>query len=156
MTSFPSNGDMIYYRDEVLKQKILTINITYSYDTISGVSPIVPLWAIDTSLGQTILCEVEINTGYANQFYPEEYTNTINFNEYIDWLGDVSHYNLYRSANRESFVLIPIHTFYPGDTLMFIDVVSEFVDGNGRFCYYIEACSSSNPLDLLKDSSNVA
>ena len=26
---FPSNGDMIYYRDELWKQKILPINITY-------------------------------------------------------------------------------------------------------------------------------
>ena len=70
---------------------------------------------------------------------PEDYTNTVYFNNYIDWLGDVSHYNLYRSVNREPFVLIPIHTFYPGDSLIFIDLVSEFFDGNGRFCYYIEA-----------------
>ena len=158
---FPSNGDMIYYRDEVVETK----DSSYQYyvfpiDTCGRrvSSPIVPLWAIDTSLGQTILCEVEINTGYANQFYPEEYTNTINFNEYIDWLGDVSHYNLYRSTNRESFVLIPIHTFYPGDTLMYIDVVSEFVDGNGRFCYYIEAVEAgSNPFGFTERSlSNVA
>ena len=94
---------------------------------------------IDTSLSQTILCEAEINTDYANLVYPEDYTNTVYFNNYIDWLGDVSHYNLYRSVNREPFVLIPIHTFYPGDSLIFIDLVSEFFDGNGRFCYYIEA-----------------
>ena len=137
---FPSNGDMIYYRDEGVETK----DSSYQYhvfpiDTCGRrvSSPIVPLWLIDTSLGQTILCEVEINTEYKSVL-SEEYTNTINFNEYIDWLGDVSHYNLYRSTNREPFVLIPIHTFYPGDTLMYIDVVSEFVDGNGRFCYYIE------------------
>ena len=139
---FPNSGDMIYYHDEGVETK----DHFYQYhvfpiDTCGRrvSSPIVPLWVIDTSLSQTILCEAEINTDYANLVYPEDYTNTVYFNNYIDWLGDVSHYNLYRSVNREPFVLIPIHTFYPGDSLIFIDLVSEFFDGNGRFCYYIEA-----------------
>ena len=64
---FPSNGDMIYYRDEGVETK----DSSYQYhvfpvDTCGRrvSSPIVPLWSIDTSLGQTILCEVEINTEY--------------------------------------------------------------------------------------------
>tara|TARA_B100001287_G_scaffold275383_1_gene282854 strand:- start:64 stop:3477 length:3414 start_codon:yes stop_codon:yes gene_type:complete len=158
---FDANGDIIYFHDDGVETK----NNFYQYrvfpvDTCGRrvSSPIVPLFTIDTSIGQTILCEVDINTTYANQLYPNEYTNTVNFNEYIDWLGDVSYYNLYRSVNREPFVLIPLHTFYPGDTLMYIDVVTDFTDGNGRFCYYVEAVEgSSNSLDFSEISfSNVA
>ena len=158
---FPSSGDMIYYHDEGVETK----DHFYQYhvfpvDTCGRrvSSPIVPLWEIDTSLSQTILCESEINTEYANQFYPEEYTNTVCFNNYIDWLGDVSHYNLYRSVNREPFILVPLHTFYPGDTLLYIDLVSEFADGNGRFCYYIEAVEGgSNTFGFTERSlSNIS
>jgi gliding motility-associated-like protein len=138
---FPNNGDMIYYHDIDIETK----DHFYQYhvfpvDTCGKrvSSPIVPLWSIDTSLSQTILCEADINTDYGNLLFPEEYTNTVWFNNYIEWLGNVSHYNLYRSVNREPYVLVPLHTFYPGDSLLFVDFVSEFVDGNGRFCYYVE------------------
>jgi gliding motility-associated-like protein len=111
----------------------------------------------DTSVSQTILCEVEINTDYGNTLFPEEYTNTIWFNNYIEWLGDVSHYNLYRSVNREPYVLIPLHTFYPGDSLIYVDLVSDFLDGNGRFCYYVEGVEGSgNNLGFMEKSlSNI-
>ena len=138
---FPNNGSVIYYHDTDVE----TQDYSYQYyifpiDTCGQkiISPSIPNLS-DTSISQTILLETEINTDDASILYPEEYTNTIFFNDYIHWLGGVSHYNLYRSVNREPFILIPLHTFYPGDSLIFIDVVTEFIDGNGRFCYYIEA-----------------
>jgi gliding motility-associated-like protein len=98
----------------------------------------------DTSFAQTILLETVINLDYSDQgLYPDEYTNTLDFNDYDKWLGDVSEYRLYRSINRQPFNLLPIYTWDrvndPNAPLQFIDVVTEYGDGNGRFCYYIEA-----------------
>jgi hypothetical protein len=98
----------------------------------------------DTSFAQTIFLQSEINKDYSESpSIDGEYTNTIIFNEYDKWLGDVSEYRLYRSVNREEFNLIPLYVWdrfnYPQEPLEFIDVVTNFGDGNGRFCYYIEA-----------------
>ena len=98
----------------------------------------------DTSFAQTILLESEINLDYsAIPSLQGQYTNTLVFNEYEKWLGDVSEYRLYRSVNREPFNLIPLYVWdrvdYPDQPLEYIDVVTEFGDGNGRFCYYIHA-----------------
>jgi gliding motility-associated-like protein len=55
----------------------------------------------------------------------------------------VSEYRLYRSVNSEPFNLLPIYVWdrvnQPNKELKYIDVVTSFGDGNGRFCYYIEA-----------------
>jgi len=104
-----------------------------------------PEYFNDTSFAQTILLETEINLDYSNidPSLDNEYTNTLTFNEYDKWLGDVSEYRLYRSINRMPFNLLPIYTWdrvnYPDEALEFIDIVTEYGDGNGRFCYYIEA-----------------
>lgn len=98
----------------------------------------------DTSFAQTILLETEINVEYTDDpSLEDEYTNTIQFNEYDKWLGDVSEYRLYRSINREPFNLLPLYVWdrvnSPNEELHYIDIVSDYGDGNGRFCYYIEA-----------------
>ena len=98
----------------------------------------------DTSFAKTILLETDINLDYTDiPSISGEYTNTLKFNEYEEWLGGVSEYRLYRSINREPFNLIPLYTWdrisYPSEPLEYIDVVTNFGDGNGRFCYYIEA-----------------
>ena len=158
---FAVGTDIISYND----QDVRTSDYFYQYhvwpvDTCNQrvSAPIIPLSTVDTSLSQTILLNTDINTQYGSVMHPSEYTNTIYFNNYIEWLGDVSRYNLYRSVNREPFVLIPLHTFYPGDSLVYVDVVSDFVDGNGRFCYYIEAIEGEgNDLGFLERSfSNVS
>ena len=158
---FPNSGDMIYYHDIGVETK----DHFYQYhvfpvDTCGRrvSTPIAPLLAIDTSVSQTILCEVEINTDYGNILFEEQYTNTIWFNNYIDWLGGVSQYNIYRSVNRDPYILIPLHTFYPGDSLIYVDLVTKFVDGNGRFCYYIEAVEGNgNDFGFTERSlSNIA
>jgi len=143
-------GTTIHYTDEFAK----TSDNYYQYqiypvDTCGirlFVPPVnMPEYKNDTSFAQTILLETEINLDYSN-IYPSldnEYTNTITFNEYDKWLGDVSEYKLYRSINRMPFNLLPIYIWdrvnYPIEPLEFIDVVTEYGEGNGRFCYYIEA-----------------
>ena len=103
----------------------------------------------DTSFGQTIFLQTEINKDYGDDpLYFEQYTNTLNFNEYDKWLGEVVEYQLYRSVNREGFDVLPLYIFdrvnNPDEELNYIDIVTEFGDGNGRFCYYIKAIEGNN------------
>ena len=157
-------GTAIHYTDKFVKSN----NNFYQYriypvDTCGirlSVPPVdAPEFINDTSLAQTILVEIETNLDYVSSdlvnipfnsdnwvSYPDgsgiekQYTNTITFNEYNKWLGEVQEYSLYRSVNREPFNLIPLKTWtYPFEEFKFIDVVSSHRSGNGRFCYYIKA-----------------
>ena len=71
----------------------------------------------------------------------KQYTNTLSFNEYAKWLGNVSKYHLYRSVSNQPY--IKLHTWDRDspikDSLVYVDVVTTYTGGNGRFCYYIEA-----------------
>jgi gliding motility-associated-like protein len=103
-----------------------------------------PVFINDTSFAQTILLESEANIDYSEiSSLANEYTNTLVFNEYNEWLGDVIEYRLYRSINSEPFNMLPIKIWNrssnPNEELRYIDPVSNFGNGNGRFCYYIEA-----------------
>ena len=104
----------------------------------------------DTSIGTTMLLNTQINLEEElENFSSDEYINTITFNEYGNWLGDVEKYELYRSANRQPFVIFPIYTFdrinSPSESLKYNDVVTDFGEGgNGRFCYYIKASEGLN------------
>jgi gliding motility-associated-like protein len=139
---------------------VLTNNYFYQYQiypvdtcgkTLASPPYNLPEYLNDTSFAQTILLQAEINVDYSQtSFFQGDYTNTLVFNEYDKWLGDVSEYRLYRSVNREAYNLLPLYVWdrvnYPDAPLEFIDVVTEFGDGNGRFCYYIEAVEGvSNP-----------
>ena len=113
----------------------------------------------DTSYGQTIFLESEINVDYGdNPLYFEQYTNTLTFNEYDKWLGNVKEYQLYRSINRNEFDVLPLYVFdrvnKPDEELKYVDIVTEFGDGNGRFCYYIKAVEGNgNPYGPVVEGS---
>ena len=87
--------------------------------------------------------QAEINLDYSDSPSLQGYTNTLIYNEYDKWLGDVSEYRLYRSINREPFNLLPIYVWdrvnQPDEELRYVDVVTSFGETAGRFCYYIEA-----------------
>ncbi|MBT5090419.1 MAG: T9SS type B sorting domain-containing protein [Flavobacteriales bacterium] len=158
-------GSTIHYTDEFAN----TSNNFYQYriypvDTcgIRLSSPPVfdPTYINDTSFAQTIFLESEINIDYSivDPTLDEEYTNTLKFNEYDKWLGDVAEYRLYRSINREPFNLLPIRTWdritNPNEELIHIDIVTDFGEGNGRFCYYIEAIEgNSTPYGPVSEGS---
>tara|TARA_B100000963_G_scaffold97322_2_gene84038 strand:+ start:1849 stop:5277 length:3429 start_codon:yes stop_codon:yes gene_type:complete len=108
-----------------------------------------PTYSNDTSIAQTIFLDVKTNLDYSGfASLDGEYTNTIFFNNYKEWIGDVSKYYLYRSVNREPFNLVPLHIWdienNPNEELKYVDVVTSFGDGNGRFCYYIQAIEGDN------------
>jgi len=143
-------GTTVHYRDEFAKTSYNYYQYRiYPVDTcgirLSAPPVNMPEYKNDTSFAQTILLETEINLDYSDidPSLDNEYTNTVTFNEYDKWLGNVSEYRLYRSVNREPFNLLPIYTWdrvnYPDEPLEFIDIVTEYGEGNGRFCYYIEA-----------------
>jgi len=107
-------------------------------------------FAGDTSFAQSILVET---TGDNDMF------NDIVFNDYDGWLGNDVVYNLYRSVNRGDFSVIPLATFIGGNSNYFYrDDVIEYIDGNGRFCYYVEALEgNTNPYGFVERSlSNIS
>ena len=114
------------------------------FDTVNGTT------SLDTSIATTIFLKTEINNENDLSFFgSDEYINSINFNEYSKWLGNVEKYELYRSVNRQSFSQLPIYTFdrtnNDSEPLKYIDIVSDFGEnGNGRFCYYIKAYEGKN------------
>ena len=144
-----SGESPIYFND----QDALTNNYFYQYeifpvDTCGALlvppSYNLPEYSDDTSFAQTILLKSQINIDYSEfSTLENEYTNTLEFNEYDKWLGGVAEYRLYRSVNGEAFNLLPLYIWdrinNPDEELVYVDVVTEFGDGNGRFCYYVEA-----------------
>ena len=107
-------------------------------------------FAGDTSFAQSILLESIGN---------KDMTNDLTFNNYDGWLGNDVQYNLYRSVNRGDFSAIALATFIGGShTYSYLDDVVEFTDGNGRFCYYVEALEgNTNPYGFVERSlSNIS
>ena len=166
----PFDGsDEINYNDkDVQTQSQFYQYQIYPVDTcgirLVAPSSILPIHFYDTSYGQTILLQSAINIDYS--FYDDspwpsdvpisnegwstenggnqiskQYTNTLSFNEYAKWLGNVSKYHLYRSVSNQPY--IKLHTWDRDspikDSLVYVDVVTTYTGGNGRFCYYIEA-----------------
>ena len=158
-------GTTIHYTDEFVRSSDNFYQYrVYPVDTcgIRLSAPPVddPAFINDTSFAQTILLEAEINVNYSavDPTLDEEYTNTLVFNEYDKWLGNVLEYRLYRSINREPFNLLPIRTWdrvtNPNEELYHIDIVTDYGEGNGRFCYYIEAIEgNSTPYGPVSEGS---
>ncbi len=82
--------------------------------------------------------------------------NYLNWNKYEIWLGNVAAYNIYRSIDGV-FNPIPLATVNPSDTF-YVDNVADIIEGNGTFCYYIQALEDvGNPYGFAETStSNVA
>jgi len=158
-------GTTIHYTDESAKTSYNFYQYRiYPVDTCGirlSASPVDdPVFVNDTSFAQTILLETKINIDYSavDLTLDNEYTNTLAFNEYDKWLGEVLEYRLYRSINREPFNLLPIRTWdrktNPNEELNHVDIVTDFGDGNGRFCYYIEAIEGdSTPYGPVSEGS---
>ena len=151
--TFNGTSSVHYIDNEASTSNYSYLYKTYPVDTCGitlNVPPVDdPAYVNDISYAQSILLEVEVNKDYSN--FPgleSDYTNTITFNEYDKWLGDVSKYELFRSINNEPFVMLPIKTWdmdnNSNQELVFIDKVTEFGETNGKFCYYIKATEGNN------------
>ena len=146
--NFSGNTNFIF-NDNLTKTNTTSYRYkVYPVDTcgVSLTPPSVdnPSYLGDISYAQTILLGVEKNIDYSEiSSLSSEFTNTLFFNEYEKWLGEVSKYELYRSVNNEPFNLLPLYTWNRNtnsdEELHYIDVVTNDGKGNGRFCYYIKA-----------------
>lgn len=87
---------------------------------------------MDTSdFTRTIYLEVEANT---------DRTNVLTWNEYVGWPTGIEHFDIYRdyvgSGDFEYLTTLPV------TTLTYTDNVVELLEGEGNFCYYIEAAEN--------------
>lgn len=79
--------------------------------------------------------------------------NYLSWNAYQGFLGDVDAYNIYRSIDGV-FDISPLATVGDG-TLSYIDDVADVLEGDGEFCYYIEAVEGAgNPYGFTELSSS--
>ena len=79
-----------------------------------------------------------------------ESENNLVWTKYVNWDGDVQGYNIYR-GNRGEAPSDLIATLPPWRT-DYSDDVSEFINIQGEFCYYVEAVENFNSLGIAKNS----
>lgn len=97
-----------------------------------------------TNIGRTVLLTVTGNS---------DLSNTLAWNDYESWLGSVSSYNIFRSTDG-NFNSPPIANIpYSGPNYTYIDDVSNILQGEGTFYYYIEALEGSGNTYGFQDTS---
>jgi gliding motility-associated-like protein len=101
---------------------------------------------METNVGRTILLNALSNS--------EQMTNTICWNDYENWSGNVLHYNIYRGLDGVMDP-VPIATIaYAGtDTNRFTDDISNQPWGQGVYDYQIEAVEGSGNAFGFADTS---
>jgi gliding motility-associated-like protein len=71
--------------------------------------------------------------------------NSLTWNNYRNWKGGVNQYNIYRAQDSPNGYYQLVDRIFVSqqpakDTnYTYVDDVTDFIDGNGKFCYYIEA-----------------
>lgn len=146
----PNGSEFITFYDT----DVLTSEKDYFYK-IEAINPCDVVVA-ETNFGRTILLQVEPDV--------EASTNTLTFNRYEDWAGDVKVYHIYRSIDGfDSPELIASIAPQSGDSMTYLDELAPELEGSGQFCYQIIAeendPSFKGPQDTLVASfstSNVA
>ena len=83
-------------------------------------------------------------------------TNTLEWNAFEGWSGGVSAYNIYRSYDGPFTLLKTVGS----NQLIALDSIEEIIEGEGNFCYYIEAVEgvslpvgTVNPVDFTGTTS---
>ena len=82
--------------------------------------------------------------------------NTLTWDDYSTWSGNVNSYNIYRAVNGV-FDPVPITNVFYG-IKSYVDNVENFVKDEGKFSYYIQAIEGPGNIYGFKDSarSNIA
>jgi gliding motility-associated-like protein len=94
---------------------------------------------------------LHVSNDNANIFY-----NTLTWDDYARWSGNVNSYNIYRAVNGV-FDPTPITNVFYG-IRTYVDNVEGFVSDQGKFSYYVEAVEGPGNIYGFKDSarSNIA
>ena len=86
---------------------------------------------LETNIGRTILVRA---TGHS------DFKNTITWNDYESWQGNVMSYNIYRGIDGVMDLVPFANVPYTGsDSNVYIDDISMLMEGQGVFNYYVEA-----------------
>lgn len=105
---------------------------------------------IETNIGRTILLRARSHT---------DFTNTLTWNDYENWLGNVMSYNIYRGIDGVMDPVPIANVPYAGiDSNFYTDDISMLMQGQGVFNYYVEALEGMGNSYGFSDNSlsNVA
>ena len=102
-----------------------------------------------SNTSKTIL--LHVSNDNTNIFY-----NTLTWDDYSSWSGNVNSYNIYRAVNGV-FDPVPITNVFFG-IRSYVDNVENFVKDEGKFSYYVQAVEGPGNIYGFKDSarSNIA
>jgi gliding motility-associated-like protein len=111
--------------------------------------------ALDTCGNESIISNIGKNMVCEATHDDYEHKNTITWNDYEDWAGNIKDYEVYRSINGV-IEPTPLAVLNPSAYIL-EDDVSGLLDTDGEFCYYIKAVEEFNPSGANEVShSNVA
>ena len=85
----------------------------------------------ETNIGRTILLTARAD--HAN------FTNTLSWNDYETWLGNVMSYNIYRGIDGIIDPAPIANVAFSGQGNTYVDDISQLINGEGIFNYYVEA-----------------
>ncbi len=123
--------------------------VALSYDTLNPVISFNDTTPITTETDYfyivitTSNCGVDVYTSnightiYLQAKPQDNFINTLEWNNYEEWLGKVQHYKIYRKVdNAPVFEQI---ADVPYGITTYVDHIPQFYMGEGNFCYYVEA-----------------
>lgn len=99
----------------------------------------------ETNVGRSILL-----TAIANQ---ANFTNTLHWNDYENWLGNVTSYNVYRGIDGVMDPVPIANVPFNGAGNTYVDDISMLVNGQGIFNYYVEALEGMGNIYGFKENS---
>ena len=98
--------------------------------------------AVISNVGRTIYLSVDASS---------DMENTLSWNEYESWLGDISSYNIYRKVD-DVWETIPLISL-PKGTTSYIDDVSDLINTDGKFVYLVQANEGLGNIYLFNENS---
>ena len=129
----------VFYRDETA----LTESKSYYYKIVNVDS--CGFDGAETNVGRTILL-----TASADQ---ANFTNTLRWNDYENWLGNVTSYNIYRGIDGVIDPAPIANVPFTGQGNQYVDDISSLVNGQGIFNYYVEALEGMGNIYGFTDNS---
>jgi hypothetical protein len=126
VNAFNGMNPLVQYTDNT----DLNANQTFYYYEIETIN-ICGVAGFPSNISRTIWLDVDSD--------PMAATNTLTITPYEGWLGNVDHYEIYRSVAGvwETVPLATLPQF--SDTLVYVDDITEVFEGDGVFCYKVIA-----------------
>lgn len=122
------NPDSRYY---AFTDNFVWVDRSSYYYTVVGIDSC-ELYADTLNTLRTIFLNAEANT---------DRTNSLEWNAFEGWLGEVAAQNIWRNYDGNWELIATV----PPTQLTYTDPIQEFITGEGRFCYYIEAHEGAGP-----------